>query len=428
MSEYPLSFPAIMVSQPFDDFYIAAIPASVLLDVAYSDRLVARKQADGSYKVDGSQRARSDERLKEIGKFIDSRSATFPNTIILAANYREADGLVEEEEAIEWTFKLDGAGPTGVLTIPSPAKLAAIMDGQHRLFGFEGTERLKRHLDFSLVCAVYFDLPKPYQAFLFATVNSNQRPVSKSQTYELFGYNIEDESPEKWTPEKLAVFLTRRLNMEKDSPLHNRVLVPAESDFALTRGEIRQRHEWAVSTATVVEGIVRLISNNPKQDAYTIHGDLDYKGRDRSVLSNVPVKSPPPLRELYLSKDDELIYNGLKNYFTAVNRVFWERARDNSLIIRTVGVQALFDIAKAILKRGVESENFTVASFQEQLSPASTVDFSDTFFQTSGTGRGRIRSVIELCLGLIHLDELREKVQKGKMQAGDLAHFERLTR
>jgi hypothetical protein len=40
-----------------------------------------------------------------------------------------------------------------------------------------------------LICSIFFELPKPYQAQLFATINSTQKPVDKSLTYELFGYN-----------------------------------------------------------------------------------------------------------------------------------------------------------------------------------------------------------------------------------------------
>jgi DNA phosphorothioation-associated DGQHR protein 1 len=253
-------------------------------------------------------------------------------------------------------------------------------------------------LDFPLLCVVYFDLPQPYQAFLFATVNSNQRPVNKSQTYELFGYNVEDEPLEKWTPEKLSVFLTRKLNVETDSPFYRHILVPAENEFAPTIGDVRKSGSWAVSMATVVEGIVMLISSNPKQDSYEMHGTFDYKGGNRSMLSTKPAISAPPLRHLYLTNNDDLIYSGVKNFFAAVNIVFWKKANATSLIFKAAGVQALFDISRASLKAGADEKDFSVSRFQKELEPASKIDFSDAFFQTSGSGKGRIRNTIELCL------------------------------
>lgn len=173
--------------------------------------------------------------------------------------------------------------------------------------------------------------------------------MTKSQTYELFGYNVEDEPPPKWTPEKLAVFLTRKLNTESDSPFHDHIVVAAENDFAPTMAKMRRSGGWAVSTATVVEGIVRLLSSNPKKDAYTMDGKLEYRAQDRSVLEPARDPKQTPLRELYRSKNDDLIYTGVKNYFAAAARLFWAKATADSYIRKTVGVQALFDIARPVM-------------------------------------------------------------------------------
>jgi len=181
-----------------------------------------------------SLRGTRERRLKQIGQFIDSTSASFPNSIILAANYRADDGLIEEEGNNKWSLSIDKNGLTGTLVIPTHLKLAPIIDGQHRLFGFNYA-KAQGTLDMPVLCAIFFDLPKPYQAFLFATINANQRPVSKSLTYELFGYNVEDESPEKWTPEKLAVFLTRKLGTDPESPFRNHITIAAETTL---------HHEW----------------------------------------------------------------------------------------------------------------------------------------------------------------------------------------
>jgi DNA phosphorothioation-associated DGQHR protein 1 len=403
---YPFSCPGLIVSQPFGQFFIAPIPARILLDVAFSDRLTAVKQRDGSYKLEGSQRALVERRLKEIGRFIDTASAAFPNSIILAANYREDDGLVEENVDCKWSIDIADNELTGTLYIPNDKKLAPIIDGQHRLFGFHFTHEPGR-LDMPLLCAIYFDLPKPYQAFLFATINANQRPVNRSQTYELFGYNVEDESPEKWTPEKLAVFLTRKLNTEDDSPFHGHIVVAAENDFAPRMAEIRRSDGWAVSTATVVEGIVRLISRNPKLDAYAMGGRLQYEGKHRSVLLGAQDPASTPLRQLYRSKNDEIIYTGVKNYFTAVNNTFWKQANPKSYIRKTVGVQALFDVARPLFYERATEKDFRTIGFARRLAPATHIDFSDSFFQASGTGRQRIRNCIELCLKLRSVEEIK---------------------
>ena len=95
---YPFNSVGIGVEQPFGRFIVTAVPARVLLETAYSDRLTAARQEDGGYKLSGSQRALTEPRLKDIGQFINTGAACFPNAIILAANYREEDGLEEEDE------------------------------------------------------------------------------------------------------------------------------------------------------------------------------------------------------------------------------------------------------------------------------------------------------------------------------------------
>lgn len=178
MTIYPYQAPAIFVTQPFGDFIVAALPARLLLDTCYSDRLEAVLQDDGSYRLGGSQRRLDDKRLRDIGGFIDKGSASFPNAIILAANYDEEDGLQVTDESLCWSFRRNDDSGLGTLTIPKGKKLAAIIDGQHRLFGFTAVVNAAR-LDMPLVCSIFFGLPKPYQARLFATINSTQKPVSK---------------------------------------------------------------------------------------------------------------------------------------------------------------------------------------------------------------------------------------------------------
>jgi len=217
--------------------------------------------------------------LKEIGKYISSPEAAFPNSIILAANFREATGEIEDDEESDtqsasrkrWTFEMSESERCGRLIIPSRDKLAAIIDGQHRLFGFQ--ELSPRSLEMPLVCSIYFELPKPYQAYLFATINAKQKAVDKSQTYELFGYSVDDEPAESWTPDKLAIFLARKLNSDPDSPLYLRIIIPAENDIVQSAAAARRSGTWVVSLAVVVEGIARLVSRNPKEDAFKMLGE-----------------------------------------------------------------------------------------------------------------------------------------------------------
>lgn len=408
---YPLTVQALRVSQPLGVFYVVALPATVLLDTAYSDRLRAVRSADGnSYELEGSQRELLIPRLKEIGHYIASEESTFPNSIILAPNFYADTGQAVEDTNVRWRVDEvpNTSAPNGAiftLTIPSREALAPIIDGQHRLYGFNYCENPSR-LNEELVCSVFIDLPKPFQAFLFATINSNQKPVSKSQTYDLFGYNVEKEPAEAWSPDKLAVFLARKLNTEHDSPLLHRLLIAADNDFTLSRSQAKLEGKWMVSMAVMVEGICRLFSQNSKRDRITLM-KLPVTARSREALARNAPSDKSPLRSLYLEANDKLIHAAVKNFFIAVDRVFWQKSPPNSFISKTVGIQALFDVLVGLAQEGLAMKTFSEQFFERHLARAGDIDFASEIFQNaSGSGRQFIKNCLFIRLGLKSPDGL----------------------
>lgn len=136
MVTFPYVVPVLLVTQNLGTYYVAVLSAQVLLETCYSDRLraVANTERAG-YKLDGTQRGLDPDRLGNIARYISRSDSAFPNSIILAANFREEDGTVEEEQTKRWLIHQDEFGRYS-LTIPSSEKLAAVIDGQHRLFAF----------------------------------------------------------------------------------------------------------------------------------------------------------------------------------------------------------------------------------------------------------------------------------------------------
>lgn len=391
---YPLRVPVIEVEQPLGVFYVVVLKARALLDTAFSNRLKALRAEDGeTYTLDGSQRELHEARLREIAVYTNGEESAFPNSIILAANYYE-DGRPEEDEKLRWRVEQDGDGGQLFLVIPSATPLAPVIDGQHRLFSFNYVK--PERLDMPLVCAVFLDLPKPFQAFLFATINSTQKPVNKSLTYELFGYNIENEPAHSWSPDKLAVFLARKLNTEIESPLKKRILVAAENDFALTRTKAKQAGIWVVSMSTIVEGIAKLFSQNSKRDGAVL---LQHTGESRNRNTLQGDKSP--LRKFYLETNDKLIYTLVLNFLKAADKAIWSKAKPTSFIIKTVGIQALFDILRQLAVIAITTQNVHEAFFYSYLQKAQDVDFSGQEFKNaSGSGRQLIRVTLETRMGL----------------------------
>ncbi len=409
--EFPFEVPVLRVTQPLGTFYVAVLPATLLLQVAASDAMSASLNPDGvGYVLSGTQRVIKDKRLNEIADYIDRVDSSFPNSIILAANYNRDFGIDQDEiEAIDqeesektenthegipetdskaWMISETALGWLR-LRIPTGEKLAAIIDGQHRLFAFAKADSRSR-LDMQLICAIFLDLPKPIQAQLFATINSTQKPVDRSLTFELFGYNVADEPETFWTPDKLAVFLTRKLGTETGSPLQGRISVAPKRDIALQA--LAAQAAWRVSTAVVVDGILRLFSTNPKRDANAMRTPST---RPRTALRE-EAKDKSPLREEFVSGNDTLIYTMVENYLTACNKLFWSGANDGSYIRKTVGVQALFDVLRKLAPDAMRLRDVRGIYFEKQLQPAASIDFSATQFQVpAGSGRSTIRKAIE---------------------------------
>lgn len=400
---FPHETHALRVDQRLGSFYVVTLPAELLLQVAASDRMRAAMKEDGNgYTLVGTQRVIQDKRLNEIADYINRVDSAFPNSIIIAANYDLETGfdqgeweyISSEEEGNPldasrvWTIRESEDG-CHTLTIPSADKLAAIIDGQHRLFSFARADA-EAMRSMNLLCSVFIDLPKALQAQIFATINSTQKRVDRSLTYELFGYNVSDEDEEYWTPDKLAVFLTRKLGTDADSPLQGRIMVAPKRDAALE--ELAAHARWRVSTAVIVDGILRLFSGNPKRDANLMRKD---EASPRSELKNGP-KDRSPLREVFIAGNDALIYKMALNYLTASEDIFWSKAKPESFIFRTIGVQAIFDILRKIAGQSFEAKNISVEYFTDILERARAIDFSEERFRNpSGSGRTVIRRAIE---------------------------------
>lgn len=395
-----LELRALKVSQPLGNFFVISINAAKLLDICFSEPL---KYIDGSGNVQGSQRPQDQKRLKEIASYIESVEMAFPNSIILSANYNENGQIVYDKDD-RWRIESDKDGFK--LIIPTKQKLAAIIDGQHRLNSFRYVTDNNKLEKIDLLCSVYFDLPNSYQAFLFATINSNQKKVDRSLALEQFGYNVDDENEKSWTPEKFAVFLSRKLNTDKtNSAFYRHIKVAPMNVDSLFNGE--KNKDWVVSTATIVDGIASLISANPKRDRILMQQKSFLNGRNRSMLVNI--KDNSPLRKQFLNIEDQIIYDIIVNFFKSINEILWVNSNTNSYIKKTVGIQALFDVLKSILK--YESNNISKIDFNFYIEKLKNLDFGDKFFQSSGIGRGRIRNTISIKLGLISIEKIKGKDQ-----------------
>lgn len=390
---------AIKVSQPLGDFFVISIKARILKGISFSEPLTYLSE-DGRMK--GNQRQINTKRLKEIGKYIDTAEMTFPNSIILSVN-NKPDGSIIEEKENRW--ELIEENGEFIIEFPDNIKSASIIDGQHRLNGFDYIENDSR-LDMDLLCSVFFDLPNPYQAYLFATINGNQKRVDKSLALEQFGYFIENEKKESWTPEKLSASITRKLNFEEGSPLFSLIkLAPIYDNDEFVK---LNKSNWFISTSAIMEGILSLISSNYKRDRIEMMNKKMFSGRDRKMVENFNDSSP--LRTEFLNYKDEVIKDIIFSFFQSINKMIWMKTENsNSYLKKTIGIQALFDLLKEFLKNNKEFDPKIIERI-------SNVDFSDYYFQASGIGKTRIRNVIFILNGIKSIEDINSETDKKEIK------------
>jgi len=385
---------SLHITQKFGDFYVIKMKACDLLRVTCRD----------TYRLEegrgvGHQRDANAARLKSIKKYIESEECAFPNSIIIAANYDRAGFIVDEESSDRWRVKDEE------IIIPEGPPIAAIIDGQHRVLGF--SEVSSKHQEMELVCSIYFDLPTSLQAYLFATINSNQKRVNKSLEYELFGYELIETEYKQWSPDKLAISIAVKLNEHEDSPLKGKIktaLVDSEDG-------------WSITFAGVVDGILRLITSNPNDDR-----SLLYRSRAKTIcrsdLRQERPKDISPLRDLYLNCRDSVLNKIITNYLASALTSIPKFTSKGSVLRKTVGLQGLFDFLSRYIKsekavgKPLQKIDFSRIKFDEMLGKAANVDFDNEVFMSTGVGKKRVRDTFLHLNEMIEVDKLDAELKK----------------
>lgn len=201
--------PAIPVSQGGATFYLFAISAKTLLEIAYTSE---RTQ----YNKTGIQRGLRPDRLREIGRFLTSNGsspALLPNAIIvsLSSDSRFRDGRLH--------------------ICKRTAGEAFVIDGQHRLWAF-GRE-YSGEKDLTVVVSAFLDLDNSRKASIFRSINGNQRKINPSLVYDLIPMLRESE-PVAFE-DKRCQELVAFLNAAPDSPWRDRIAMVGTGDRIISQ-------------------------------------------------------------------------------------------------------------------------------------------------------------------------------------------------
>jgi DGQHR domain-containing protein len=141
---------ALLVTQGNHKFYSLVLPSDLLASTCTVDARLDNP-------VDGFQRLLDRRRAREIADYIDSGFGTVPSAIILSA---------QPAAQLQYDRK------TGSIRFKRDRRSFLIIDGQHRVFGFNLASRSVK-----VPVVIYNRLTRGEECRLFMDINTKQRPV-----------------------------------------------------------------------------------------------------------------------------------------------------------------------------------------------------------------------------------------------------------
>ena len=174
ISKDAIRVPALKGSMGGHDYYMLSIEPSKLLKIGF---VLHRTKVNDSM-APTYQRLLVSSRLKGITKFIDE-GGYFPNSIIINFDSSNKKMKVQFEPS---SSTGDTNSRFGILSIPNAYGIAYIIDGQHRVYGYAGSQ----YKDKNTIPVVAFDnMESQEQLKIFMDINENQKSVSPSLRLDL---------------------------------------------------------------------------------------------------------------------------------------------------------------------------------------------------------------------------------------------------
>lgn len=327
--KYSKELKTIRVSQKNVSFFITKM-TPLLLNTIINKNISVYKDP-----IDGIQRDKNLHKIEEIKRYLsDDKLATFPNTIIIAIR----DDL--DTEAPLFVIDEDDK-----LSIALESDIANIIDGQHRLAGFEENDDI-----FELPVAVFLNLPLGEQAKLFAKINSTQTKVNLDVVYENF-FKSEERSREK-----TSFYIVKSLNEKVDSPWYGKIKTLSDRGGDLAQGSMA-------------------------------------KYIDKNLLSY-----NKPLSGLYESERDQEIFDVLFNFFKAVQMSFpeqWNNSSGEFILTKTTGFVGFMNFLSDIFKiRGVR--RYQVEDFIKLIGiiKGNFSELTNDNYPSGAIGQNKIRDIL----------------------------------
>lgn len=160
--------PAVEGKMGGHTYYMFSIEPSILLKLGFIlHRTAANESESPTY-----QRLLVPNRLKSVTSFIND-GGYFPNSVILNFSHNKKHKINFEADV----RGSDTDSRSGSLLIPNAYAIAYIIDGQHRLYGYSGSNH---EFSNTIPAVAFLDLTSVEQLRIFMDINENQKAVSAS--------------------------------------------------------------------------------------------------------------------------------------------------------------------------------------------------------------------------------------------------------
>lgn len=300
----------IKINNVYADFYIAKISGKKLLSLSKTD---IRELKEGFDSI-GIQRKLVRRKVIQVGRYLDSDLAIFPNSIILNLNSKYLLNVSETQ-----------------LIIDDSSKVFKIIDGQHRVKAFGETK-----VDFDILVSIFVDLPQHKMSDIFKTINSTQKPLEPSLYQRINFYNHSYGLSDKKATLSLAAFVNEMLSVMYRSDTHYHSLKSA-------------------------------LLKNP----HIAHEELVCEYEKKMKIN----EKRYVLWKYYKLKSEESMYKILNNYFSAIKKLLPKDFNDSSsILLKATGFRALIKLFIDTYNYGYSRKKLTRDFFIKYLSPIADLD------------------------------------------------------
>jgi len=194
-------------------YYSFSIEPSKLLKLGF---VLHRHHANNDL-IPNYQRLIKRSRLRRVSDFVDA-GGFFPNSVIInIESGKKGPRFDLSPMQVEATD-----ARMGTLHLPKTYRSAYVIDGQHRLYGYADSPRAATD---AIPVVAFVNLPKRDQVRLFMQINENQKAVPKNLRNTLNADLLWDSEDLREQNRALKLRIAQHLGENRDSPLHDRVIV-----------------------------------------------------------------------------------------------------------------------------------------------------------------------------------------------------------